>query len=97
MRTLFLSSSGLRDTTTREEFLKILPKPIEEIKMAYVTTAVKEASVVGYEQRDRVAIDAMKVNYVEMDIADKTSDELREIFADIFWYERWVVYYLSYG
>jgi len=83
MKTLLLCSSG--DFVTEHD-LPFLPKPINEMKMAYITTASKGSScalsVPADKQMRRNRRMALSDQAEEIDIEGKTEQELREILKD---------------
>lgn len=79
MMTLLLTSSGHFVT---EQASKILSKPLDKMKIAYVTTASKVASDLGYLNIRRKRMKELNYDFEEVDIEGKTLVELEEIFKD---------------
>jgi len=80
MKTILLTSAGM---DVKEEILKILPKPANFIKVAYVITATNGLG--GYDIKKDTDIESMKeigfqVSYV--DIEGKNEPELRKLLKD---------------
>ena len=79
MKTLLLTSAGMN---VKEEILKILPKPANEIKIAYIITASKSEEDTSYVDKDKRAMIEQGFLVEEIDIRDKNEKELREMFKD---------------
>ena len=79
MKTLLLTSAGMN---VKEEILKILPKPANEIKVAYIITASKFEEDASYVDKDRRAMIAQGFLVEEIDVRDKDEKELREMLKD---------------
>jgi len=79
MKTLLLTSAGMN---VKEEILKILPKPANEIKIAYIITASKFEEDTSYVDKDKKAIIEQGFSVEEIDIRDKNEKELREMLKD---------------
>jgi dipeptidase E len=82
MKTLFLSSGGIRFPIIKRELLKILPKPPSEIKLAHIITATKVADDLAFFEKDKIALKETGFQVEEIDIADKTESELRELLKN---------------
>ncbi|KPJ55127.1 hypothetical protein AMJ47_01225 [Parcubacteria bacterium DG_72] len=66
----------------KEEILKILPKPADQIKVAYIITASKSEKDISYLDRDKGAMLDLGFSVEEIDIGGKNEKELKEIFKD---------------
>lgn len=96
MKTLFLTSAGLKAKAIQRELLKILPKPASKMKLAHVITASKAEENTGYVDRDRKEMKNMGFKVVDIDIEDKTEDELRKLleYVDIIYVQGGNGFYL---
>lgn len=63
----------------RDEIVKILPKSAEQIKLAYIMTAVKTSVDRDYAIKDRKALVDLGVQIEDIDIEGKNENELLEI------------------
>lgn len=81
MSTLFLTSSGLAGAA-KDEFLKMLPKPIKEIKIASVITAGKVYDDPWFIRKDNEAMRQLGFSVEDIDIEGKNEEELRIFFVD---------------
>jgi len=79
MKILLLTSAGMN---IKEEILKILPKPADQIKVAYIITASKSEKDISYLDRDKGAMLDLGFSVEEIDIGGKNEKELKEIFKD---------------
>lgn len=82
MKTILLTSSGFNGTA--EEILKILLKPIGEIKLSHITTASKVQEDTSYVARQLKVMEDVGFtleNIQELDIEGKTEEELRELLS----------------
>jgi len=79
MKTILLTSSA---TFTTDKKLEFLPKPLSEMKMAWVITASKGVDDTSYIQRHKQRMDELGFDYEEIDIEGKNEKELREILSD---------------
>lgn len=83
MRTLFLTSGGVRFPAIRSEFIKLIPKPLSSVNLAYVTTASKVSSDTSFVSKDRDVLKELGINLIEIDISGKSEDDLRKLFSNI--------------
>lgn len=83
MSTLFLSSSGVRKPIIRHEFSQILPKDPTQLKVVYITTAVKMAHESSYSERDLEVLKDMGFHVVELDLEGKTLQQLRQLLEGV--------------
>jgi len=81
MPTFFLTSSGLVGAA-KDEFLKLLPKPAAEIRVASVITAGKVYDDPWYIAKDNETLRQIGFSVEDFDIEGKTEAELRKFFAD---------------
>lgn len=79
MITILLTSAGMQ---VKDEILKILPKPPQEIKLAHIITASKGEKDTSYVQHEEAEMKKLGFQVENIDLEDKTADELRELFAD---------------
>lgn len=79
MKTLLLTSAGMN---VKEEILKILPKPANEIKVAYIITASKSEEDTSYVDKDRKIMIDVGFSIEEIDIRGKDEKELREMLKN---------------
>lgn len=76
--TLLLTSGGIRFSPVADEFVKLLSKPPETIKMAHIMTASKMAHHLTYLEEDKAAFARLKIPYEDIDIEGMTEGQLRE-------------------
>ena len=81
MRTLILSSAGVRFPTLRKELLKILSKPPSKVKLAHITTASKVETDTAYVDGDRSVFREIGFQAEDIDIGGKTERELKKVLA----------------
>jgi len=76
---LLLTSSG-------NPIPKLLPtiidKPIEQIKIGWITTASKGVKNLSYLKRHKSKMEELGWNFEEVDIEGKTQDELKKLLSD---------------
>jgi len=58
-----------------------LPKKIADCKIAYIITASKKVDRTAYVERHKKSMDDLHRNYTEIDIADKSEEELKKILV----------------
>jgi dipeptidase E len=73
MQTLLLTSTGMN---IKEEILKILPCPANQINVAYITTASKSESDKTYVEKDRKLMEEAGFTVEEIDIEGKNHKQL---------------------
>lgn len=78
MKTLFLTSAGMQ---VKEEILKILLKPPNQIKLAHITTASKPEPDTSYVKKDVKVMEELGFQAEDIDIAGKSEAELRELLS----------------
>ena len=66
----------------KEEILKILPKPANQIKLAHIITASKAEENTSYVDEDRAEMQALGFQVEDIDIEGKNENELRKLFKD---------------
>jgi len=76
---LILTSAGMKVDVVKDEVLKLLPKPANELKLAHITTASKVASDTDFVTRDKLALEKAGFNVTDIDIEDRTENELFEL------------------
>lgn len=78
MRTLFLSSKGLRSELICEEFVKVLPDKPENLRLVHILTATTpyKDEEKGFFERDRKAIKEAGFQFSELDIEGKDTEFL---------------------
>lgn len=79
MKTILLTSAGMR---MKNEILKILPKPPEQIKLAHIITASRVVADAPYVDEDKRVMNELGIKFEDIDIAGKNEQELRKILAD---------------
>ena len=79
---ILLTSGGLKIPYIRDEFLKIIPKPAKEIKLAHITTASKVADDTGFVDRDKKAMEDMGLQVTDLDIEGKSEAELENLLKN---------------
>jgi dipeptidase E len=73
MQTILLTSAGMQ---IKDEILKLLPRPANQINLAYITTAVKPEKDKTYSENDRKLLEEAGFNVEDIDIEGKTEKEL---------------------
>src|SRR4030043_1378453 len=91
--TLLLTSAGMQ---VKDEILKILPKPAEQIKLAHIITASKPEKDTSYVLEDKEAMIKIDFQVEDIDIEGKTKDQLRDLLKDkdIIWVQGGNTFYL---
>lgn len=74
MKTILLTSAGMN---VKEEILKILPKPADQIKVAHVITASKSEKNLSYLEKENQIMRELGFNVENVDIEGKNEKELR--------------------
>lgn len=78
MKTILLTSAGMN---VRDEILKILPKPADQIKIAHIITASKAEKDISYLERESRIMGELGFNVEEIDIEGKNENELRALLG----------------
>lgn len=79
MKRILLTSAGMN---IKEEILKVLPKPPEQMKIAHIITASKPEEDTSYVEKDsRLMIEA-GFQVEDIDIEGRNETELRELLKD---------------
>lgn len=63
----------------KEEILKILPKPADQIKLAHIITASNMENDTSYVEKDKKLMKEAGFQVIDIDIVGKTETELRKI------------------
>lgn len=73
-----------------------LPKPLSKSRIAYITTAAKKVFDYGFVIRQKAGMDTLKLHYTELDIANKSKDEIESVLQgfDIVFMEGGNAFYL---
>lgn len=79
MKTLLLTSQGMQ---VKDEFVKILPKPASEIRLAHVITASNNMRPRAWLNHDRNILCSMGIHVEDIDVEGKTIDEVRKMLSD---------------
>ncbi len=79
MKTILLTSAGMN---VKEEILKILPKPVSQIKIAHIITASKIEKNLSYLEKENQDMREAGFNVENVDIEGKNENELRVLFND---------------
>lgn len=79
MKTILLTSAGMN---VKDEILKILPKPADQIKLAHIITASKAEKNTAYVEKDRKAMQEAGFQVEDIDIEGKNENELWESLKD---------------
>jgi len=79
MKTLLLTSQGMQ---VKDEFVNILPKSANEIRLAHVITASNEMRPRAWLDHDKSILLSMGIYVEDVDIQGKTIDEVRTLLAD---------------
>lgn len=79
MKTLLLTSQGMQ---IQDEFVKILPKPAAEIRLAHVITASNEMRPRSWLDHDRNILVSMGIQVKDVDVQGKNSDDVRSMLQD---------------
>ena len=80
----------------REEILKILPKPADQIKIAHIITASKAEQDISYLERENRIMKELGFNVENIDIEGKSENELRVLLdgKDIIYVQGGNTFYL---
>jgi dipeptidase E len=91
--TLLLTSAGMQ---VKDEILKILPKPAEQIKIAHIITASKPEKDTSYVAEDKADMVKMGFQVEDVDIEGKNEDQLRDLLKDkdVIWVQGGNTFYL---
>lgn len=79
MKTILLTSAGMN---IKEEILKILPKPANQIKLAHIITASKAEKDIGYLEKDKQIMEEAGFQVEDIDIEGKTEKEIRDLLKN---------------
>lgn len=82
MKTLFLSSAGVRFPIVREELVKILPKPLNKIKLAHIITASKVEKNPTFVEFDQKVLEDFGIQVEKIDISGKNEKELTQLLGN---------------
>ena len=79
-----------------ERASEFLPRPLKDMKIAYINTASKGVEDLSYLERHKKAQKDLGWNLEEMDIAGKKQDEVRRMLAgkDVIYVEGGNAFYL---
>ncbi len=80
MKTILLTSAGM---DIKDEILKILPRPANQINVAYITTASKPSTDKAFVEKDRKIMEELGFNIEEIDIEGKNQKTLFRLLKDI--------------
>jgi dipeptidase E len=94
MKTMLLMSSG--KFLFNNSVDAYLPKPFAKSRIVYITTAAKKVNDAGFVTRQKTGMDELKLQYTELDIAEKTHEEVETMLHgfDVIFMEGGNVYYL---
>lgn len=81
MKTLFLSSAGIRFPIVKNELLKIFPKPLNKLKLAHIITASKVEENPVFVKDDQDVMEERKIQVEKVDIDGNNEKELMEILG----------------
>lgn len=79
MKIILLTSAGM---DVREEILKILPKPANQIKIAHIITASKVEENLSYLEKENRIMRELRFDVENIDIEGKDEKELRALLND---------------
>ncbi|KKQ77440.1 MAG: Peptidase family S51 [Parcubacteria group bacterium GW2011_GWC1_38_6] len=79
MKTILLTSAGM---DVKEEILRILPKPVDQIKLAHIITASKVEDDISYVRKDTLEMEKLGFNIEEIDIEGKNEEEIRALLEN---------------
>jgi len=82
MKTLFLSSAGVRFPIIKRELLKVLPKAPSQLSLSFVNTAANVVEDDTFSKEDEKELRNMGFSVQVVDIAGKNEGELREILGN---------------
>lgn len=80
--TILLTSKGMKVPSMRDEVLKLISKPPQEIKLACINTASKNSSTSEWVIEDNEGLEKLGFNIEEIDIEGKTESELLGLLKD---------------
>lgn len=76
---LLLTSAGMQ---VKDEIIKILPKPAEQIRLAHIITASKPEKNTSYVAKDKAEMIKLGFQVEDFDIEGKNENELRSLLND---------------
>lgn len=79
MKIILLTSAGMN---VKEEILKIISKPANQIKIAHVITASKVAKDLSYLEKENQIMKELGFSVEDVDIEGKNENELRILLND---------------
>ncbi|MEI6040298.1 MAG: Type 1 glutamine amidotransferase-like domain-containing protein [Candidatus Berkelbacteria bacterium] len=79
MQTILLTSAGMR---VKEEILKLLPRPANQINLAYITTAIKPEANKAYAENDRKLLEEAGFNIEDVDIEGQDEKSLFKLLRN---------------
>ena|SRR3989344_947770 len=82
MKTLFLSSAGVRFPIIRQELFNILPKNPSELKLTFINTASRVVEDDTFAKEDELELRRMGFIVQVLDIAGKNEDELTRLLKE---------------
>ena len=82
MKTLFLSSAGVRFPIIKRELLKVLPKAPSQLSLSFVNTAANVVEDDTFSREDEKELRNMGFSVQVVDIAGKSEGELCEILGN---------------
>lgn len=82
MKTLFLTSAGIKVHEIKKEFLKILPKPPKELTITHIITASKVIDDVEFVKNDRAVMDKLGFKVNDYDLTGKNHEEIKADLAN---------------
>ncbi len=96
MKTLILTSAGLKIPSVQEAVVKILPQPLSALKLAYITTAFKVEENTAFADLDLQVLTELGFQIEEIDIAGKSYAQLKALLSgkDILYVQGGNTFYL---
>lgn len=79
IKTLVLTSAGMQ---VKDEILKLIAKPTEDVTVAYIVTASSPEQDKTYVYKDKTAMQEIGFNVEDIDIKDKTESQLMSMLEN---------------
>jgi dipeptidase E len=79
MKTLLLTSAGIKVPIIKNEVLKLLSRPVSRTKLAHIITASKAEENTDYVDKDKKVMEKTGFQVTDIDIEGKGENQLRKI------------------
>lgn len=93
---VLLTSAGFTTETLKAEFLSLLPKPVAEMKVAFIDTASKVEKDRSYVEKDLEILNSLGLKHIaQIDVAEPQDNWITLLIqADVFYIEGGNTFYL---